>query len=105
MPIAATLGINGNAHLQALLSLDFNGNAITYGNDIIDKMKEYGLEATKRPVSADSLKKYIDAKRAKEGDKYQPLNFGMVHPVSTHNYELRYWMAASGIKARSRLYY
>ncbi|CAA6806072.1 MAG: Nitrate ABC transporter, nitrate-binding protein, partial [uncultured Sulfurovum sp.] len=35
MPIAATLGINGNANLQALMSLDFNGNAITYGNNII----------------------------------------------------------------------
>ncbi len=32
MPIAATLGINGDAHLQAVLSLDLNGNAITYGN-------------------------------------------------------------------------
>ncbi len=98
MPIAATLGINGNAHLQALLSLDFNGNAITYGNDIIEKMEEFGLDKTERPVTADSLKKYIDAKRAKEGNKYQPLSFGMVHPVSTHNYELRYWMASSGIR-------
>ncbi len=98
MPIAATLGINGNAHLQALLSLDFNGNAITYGNNIIAEMEKYGLDKTQRPVSADSLKKFIDAKRAKEGNNYQPLNFGMVHPVSTHNYELRYWMSASGIK-------
>ncbi|HHD75981.1 MAG TPA: nitrate ABC transporter substrate-binding protein, partial [Campylobacterales bacterium] len=98
MPIAATLGINGDANLQALLSLDFNGNAITYGNDIIKKMEKYGLDKTARPVSAESLKKYIDAKHKAEGDKYQPLNFGMVHPVSTHNYELRYWMAASGIK-------
>ena len=98
MPIAATLGINGNAHLQALLSLDFNGNAITYGNNIIEEMEKYGLDKTQRPVSAQSLKKYIDAKRSKEGDKYRPLNFGMVHPVSTHNYELRYWMASSGIK-------
>lgn len=98
MPIAATLGINGNAHLQALLSLDFNGNAITYGNNIIEKMEKYGLDKLQRPVSADSLKKYIDAKRVKEGKNYQPLSFGMVHPVSTHNYELRYWMAASGIK-------
>ena len=98
MPIAATLGINGNAHLQALLSLDFNSNAITYGNDIIKKMEEFGLDKTERPVTADSLKKYIDAKRAKEGNKYQPLSFGMVHPVSTHNYELRYWMASSGIR-------
>lgn len=98
MPIAATLGINGEAHLQALLSLDFNGNAITYGNNIIKEMEKYGLDKTSRPVSAESLKKYIDAKHEKEGSNYQPLNFGMVHPVSTHNYELRYWMAASGIK-------
>jgi nitrate/nitrite transport system substrate-binding protein len=98
MPIAATLGINGNANLQALLSLDFNGNAITYGNDIIKKMQNHGLDKTARPVSAESLKKYIDAKKSKEGSEYAPLNFGMVHPVSTHNYELRYWMAASGIK-------
>ncbi|WP_298752270.1 CmpA/NrtA family ABC transporter substrate-binding protein [uncultured Arcobacter sp.] len=98
MPIAATLGINGNAHLQALLSLDLNGNAITYGNNIIKEMEKYGLDKTKRPVSAESLKKYIDAKHKAEGSNYSPLNFGMVHPVSTHNYELRYWMASSGIK-------
>ncbi len=98
MPIAATLGINGNAHLQALLSLDLNGNAITYGNDIIKEMEKYGLDKTARPVSAESLKKYIDAKHKAEGENYKPLNFGMVHPVSTHNYELRYWMASSGIR-------
>ncbi|WP_419763769.1 MAG: CmpA/NrtA family ABC transporter substrate-binding protein [Arcobacter sp.] len=98
MPIAATLGINGNAHLQALLSLDLNGNAITYGNNIIKEMEKYGLDKTARPVDASTLKKYIDAKHKAEGSDYSPLNFGMVHPVSTHNYELRYWMAASGIK-------
>ncbi len=98
MPIAATLGINGNAHLQALLSLDFNGNGITYGNNIIKEMEKYGMDQTKRPLGSESLKKYIDAKHQAEGANYQPLNFGMVHPVSTHNYELRYWMASSGIK-------
>lgn len=97
MPIAATLGINGDANLQALMSLDFNGNAITLGNNIIQEMEKYGLDKTTRPVTAESLKKYIDAKHKAEGDKYQPLSFGMVHPVSTHNYELRYWMAAAGI--------
>jgi len=98
MPIAATLGINGDAHLQALLSLDFNGNGITYGNNIIKQMEKYGMDQTKRPLGSESLKKYIDAKHAAEGANYQPLNFGMVHPVSTHNYELRYWMASSGIR-------
>ncbi|MDM5270610.1 CmpA/NrtA family ABC transporter substrate-binding protein [Sulfurovum sp. zt1-1] len=98
MPIAATLGINGNAHLQAVLSLDYNGNGITYGNKIIKEMKKYGMDDKKRPLGSEALKMYIDAKHKAEGDKYQPLNFGMVHPVSTHNYELRYWMATSGIK-------
>ncbi|MHC3993920.1 CmpA/NrtA family ABC transporter substrate-binding protein [Thiomicrolovo sp. ZZH C-3] len=98
MPIAATLGINGDANLQALLSLDFNGNGITFGNNIIKKMKTYGMDEKTRPLGSESLKKYIDAKHQKEGGKYQPLSFGMVHPVSTHNYELRYWMASSGIE-------
>ena len=98
MPIAATLGINGDANLQALLSLDYNGNAITYSNKLIEEMEKFGLKKDERPVSAQSLKKYIDSKHEKEGAKYQPLNFGMTHPNSTHNYELRYWMAASGIK-------
>ncbi|WP_345973137.1 CmpA/NrtA family ABC transporter substrate-binding protein [Sulfurimonas diazotrophicus] len=98
MPIAATLGINGDANLQALMSLDFNGNGITFGNNIIKKMKTYGMDEKKRPLGSGSLKKYIDAKHQKEGGKYQPLSFGMVHPVSTHNYELRYWMASSGIE-------
>ena len=98
MPIASTLGINGDTNLQALMSLDLNGNAITFGNKIISEMEKYGLKKEERPVSAESLKKYIDEKHKVEGNAYQPLNFGMVHPVSTHNYELRYWMAASGIK-------
>ena len=98
MPIAATLGINGKANLQAVLSLDYNGNAITFGNKIIKNMEKYGMDKTARPVTSESLKKYIDAKHKAEGSSYQPLSFGMVHPVSTHNYELRYWMATSGIQ-------
>ena len=98
LPIAATLGINGDANLQVLMSLDYNGNAITYSNKLIEEMEKYGLKKDERPVSAESLKKYVDEKKAKEGKNYQPLNFGMTHPNSTHNYELRYWMSASGIK-------
>ncbi|MEA1916151.1 MAG: CmpA/NrtA family ABC transporter substrate-binding protein [Campylobacterota bacterium] len=100
MPIASTLGINGKTPMYALLSLDFNGNAITMGNKIISQMEKYGLDTSVRPVSADSLKKVIEAKKAKavaKGKTYKPLEFGMVYPVSTHNYELRYWLAASDI--------
>ncbi|HHH37158.1 MAG TPA: nitrate ABC transporter substrate-binding protein, partial [Epsilonproteobacteria bacterium] len=66
MPIAATLGINGDAPLVAVLSLDFNGNGITYGNKIIKQMKKYGMDDKKRPLGSEALKKYIDAKHAAE---------------------------------------
>ena len=101
MPIASTLGINGNTPMQALLSLDFNGNAITFSNKVIKQMEENGLDPIKRPVTADALKKLVDAKHAKEGDNYKPFEFGMVYPVSTHNYEIRYWMSAAGIDPES----
>jgi nitrate/nitrite transport system substrate-binding protein len=45
------------------------------------------------PVKAEALKKVVDRYRA-EG---KPFNFGMVFPLSTHNYELRYWLASGGI--------
>jgi nitrate/nitrite transport system substrate-binding protein len=45
------------------------------------------------PIKADSLKPVVDKYKA-EG---KPFNMGMVFPVSTHNYELRYWLAAGGI--------
>ncbi len=45
------------------------------------------------PISAAALKPVIDRVQA-EG---KPFNLGMVFPVSTHNYELRYWLAAGGI--------
>jgi nitrate/nitrite transport system substrate-binding protein len=45
------------------------------------------------PIKADALKKVVEKYRA-EG---KPFNLGMVFPLSTHNYELRYWLAAGGI--------
>ena len=45
------------------------------------------------PISAAALQPAIDAANA-EG---KPFNMGMVFPVSTHNYELRYWLAAGGL--------
>ena len=45
------------------------------------------------PIKADALKPVVDSYRAAG----KPFNMGMVFPVSTHNYELRYWLAAGGI--------
>ena len=45
------------------------------------------------PIKADALKPVVDKFKA-DG---KPFNMGMVFPVSTHNYELRYWLASGGI--------
>jgi nitrate/nitrite transport system substrate-binding protein len=45
------------------------------------------------PIKADALKKVVDQWK-REG---KPFKMGMVFPVSTHNYELRYWLAAGGL--------
>jgi nitrate/nitrite transport system substrate-binding protein len=44
-------------------------------------------------VKADSLLPIVKEFK----NKGTPLKLGMVFPVSTHNYELRYWLAAGGI--------
>ena len=45
------------------------------------------------PIKADALKPVVDSFI----DEGRPFNMGMVFPVSTHNYELRYWLASGGI--------
>ncbi|MCR9094184.1 MAG: ABC transporter substrate-binding protein [bacterium] len=96
-PIGATVGIGTKADVITPFSMDLNGNGITVSNAIWEEMKSVdpGLAVPKpvHPISADALKPIVeDAKELGE-----PLRMGMVFPVSTHNYELRYWLAASGI--------
>ncbi|MFH1804703.1 MAG: CmpA/NrtA family ABC transporter substrate-binding protein [Pseudomonadota bacterium] len=96
-PIAATIGFGTPAHIVTPFTMDLNGNAITVSNDVWAMMKPHiptGAEGKPvHPVKSDALKPVIDQFRA-EG---KPFNMGMVFPVSTHNYELRYWLAAGNI--------
>jgi nitrate/nitrite transport system substrate-binding protein len=96
-PLAATIGYGTEAELIAPLSLDLNGNAITLSNKVWDMIKAdlpTGADGNPtHPISAAALKPVVEAYRA-EG---KPFNMGMVFPVSTHNYELRYWLAAGGL--------
>jgi two-component system, oxyanion-binding sensor len=96
MPIAATLGVGAIAKPTiTAYSMDLNGNAITVSNELYDKMMKADPESMKQsPISAKALKKVIDEEK-KAGK--EPLTFAMVFPVSTHNYQLRYWMASAGI--------
>ena len=96
-PLAATIGFGTEAHIITPFSMDLNGNGITVSNEVWDLMKphvEMGADGLPvHPISAAALKPVIEQFRA-EGKTF---NMGMVFPVSTHNYELRYWLAAGGI--------
>lgn len=96
-PIAATIGYGTKGVVVTPFSMDLNGNAITVSNAVWELMKPaVPADADGKPIhpiSAAALKPVIDA-YATDG---KPFNLGMVFPVSTHNYELRYWLAAGGV--------
>jgi len=97
-PLAATIGYGTEAHIVTPFSMDLNGNGITVSNEVWDMMRpnipsqEDGLPV--HPISAEALVPVIED-FAENG---KPFNMGQVIPVSTHNYELRYWLAAGGIE-------
>ncbi|WP_138422409.1 CmpA/NrtA family ABC transporter substrate-binding protein [Maritimibacter alexandrii] len=97
-PLAATIGYGTEAHIITPFSMDLNGNGITVSNEVWEMMKpnlptnDDGLVS--HPISASYLKPVIEEFNANG----KPFNMGMVFPVSTHNYELRYWLAAGGIE-------
>ncbi|MDY8108810.1 CmpA/NrtA family ABC transporter substrate-binding protein [Fulvimarina sp. 2208YS6-2-32] len=96
-PLAATIGYGTEAHIVTPFSMDLNGNAITVSNAVWDEMKKtlpLNPEGKpEHPISAAALKPVVEQYRAAS----KPFNMGMVFPVSTHNYELRYWLAAGGL--------
>jgi nitrate/nitrite transport system substrate-binding protein len=96
-PLGATIGFGTKAEVITAFSMDLNGNGITVSNEVWAAMKPH-LAKDKdgkivHPIKADALKKVID-KLKSEG---KPFNMGMIFLVSTHNYELRYWLASGGI--------
>ena len=96
-PLAATIGFGTKTHIITPLSMDLNGNGITVSNDIWEQMKPNVPKMKdgrpQHPIKADYLKPVVEKYKA-DG---KPFKMGMVFPVSTHNYELRYWLAAGGI--------
>src|SRR5450432_4900839 len=94
--IASSLGLGHvKVPIAAPFTLGINGNAITVSKAlhaaIMDEIDgdPYDPMATARALSK------VVAKRAKRGA--EPLTFAMTFPFSTHNYQLRFWMAAGGV--------
>jgi len=98
IPIAARLGLGGLPvqNIVVPMALGRGGNAITVSTQLYQRMLEADPNAMLGPRgrSARALKKVIDEDKA-EGRPI--LSFATVFPFSSHNYELRYWMAAAGI--------
>jgi nitrate/nitrite transport system substrate-binding protein len=96
MPLAATVGIDPVAEpMITALSLNLNGNAVTMSTNLWARMVAAEPEVlSQQPCSARALRRVIEADRQ---HGRPPLRFAMVYPFSTHNYELRYWLASAGI--------
>jgi nitrate/nitrite transport system substrate-binding protein len=96
-PLAATIGFGTKAHIVTPFSMDLNGNGITVSNEIWAMMKKHvkiGADGkVVHPISASALKPVVEDFKSQG----KPFNMGMVFPVSTHNYELRYWLASGDI--------
>jgi nitrate/nitrite transport system substrate-binding protein len=96
-PLGATIGFGTKADVITAFSMDLNGNATTVSNAVWAKMLPNipkGADGKPvHPIKADALKPVVEQFR-NEGKAFK---MAMVFPVSTHNYELRYWLAAGGI--------
>ena len=96
-PLGATIGFGTKAHIITPFSMDLNGNGITVAKSVWEEMSKFIPKGPDgkfvHPIKADVLKKVVDRYKA-EG---KPFNMGMVFPLSTHNFELRYWLASGGL--------
>ncbi len=96
MSVASTLGIGHvKVPIIAPFAMGRGGNAITVSVRLWDQMERAGAVAAGHPrVQGAALKRVVEARNSSH---LEPLTLGMVYPFSCHNYELRYWLAASGI--------
>lgn len=94
--IASSLGLGHvKVPIVAPFNLGLNGNAITVSPALHAAiMGELDGVPTDPMATALALARVV-ASRRKSGA--EPLTFGMTFPFSTHNYQLRFWMAAGGV--------
>jgi two-component system, oxyanion-binding sensor len=94
--IASSLGLGHvKVPIVASFNLGLNGNAITVSPALQAAiMAELEGDRFDPMATATALARVV-AKRRKIGA--EPLTFGMTFPFSTHNYQLRFWMAAGGV--------
>jgi two-component system, oxyanion-binding sensor len=94
--IASSLGLaQVKVPIVAPFNLGLNGNAITVSPALhAEIMGEIDGDRFDPMVTALALSRVVVARRKRGAE---PLTFGMTFPFSTHNYQLRFWMAAGGV--------
>jgi NitT/TauT family transport system ATP-binding protein len=94
--IASSLGLGHvKVPIVAPFGLGVNGNAITVSPSLYaDIAKAADGDILDPMVSARALGRIVAERRRR---REEPFTFGMTFPFSTHNYHLRFWMAAGGI--------
>ncbi len=97
MPIASALGLTPfDAPLLSPMVLGLGGNALTVSETLWHAMLPYTSEpALNEPFAMGAALR--EAVRHRANSSAEPLVIAVVHAFSSHNYELRYWLAASGI--------
>jgi NitT/TauT family transport system ATP-binding protein len=94
LAIATTLGRGRPAQaLSVPFVLGLNGNAVTVSTALARRLRTPGTLGD--PAAIGAALKSIVQERIAAG---RPLRFGVVHRYSSHNYMLRYWLAACGIR-------
>jgi two-component system, oxyanion-binding sensor len=94
--IASSLGLGHvKVPIVAPFNLGLNGNAITVSPALHAAiMSEIEGDPLDPMATALALSRVVAARRKRSAE---PLTFGMTFPFSTHNYQLRFWMAAAGV--------
>jgi ABC-type nitrate/sulfonate/bicarbonate transport system substrate-binding protein len=94
--IASSLGLGHvKVPIAAPFNLALNGNAITVSPALYAAiMTEIDGDRFDPMATALALARVVAARRRSGAE---PLTFGMTFPFSTHNYQLRFWMAAGGV--------
>jgi len=94
--IASSLGLGHvKVPIAAPFNLGLNGNAITVSPSLHAAITaEIDGDRFDPMVTALALSRVVATRRRSGAE---PLTFGMTFPFSTHNYQLRFWMAAGGV--------
>ncbi|GLK57665.1 NitT/TauT family transport system ATP-binding protein [Methylopila capsulata] len=97
--IATTLGLGTiKVPLAAPLALGLNGNAMTMSPPLFEDIRRHmapGADMADPRATGAAFRAVVENRR-RNGD--EPPTLGMTFPFSTHNYQLRLWLAAAGVE-------